>query len=169
MAYQPYPTSGNNYLPQPPQAPKSALNAVKLMYVGAGLSLIGLILGLATIGSLKNDILTAAHSAHKTLTATQLHTAEVAGVAFVIITGLIGVGLWLWMARMNGAGKSWARIVASVLFALSTLSVLTSIARPSAIETRILGLLVWLAGLGAIALLWQRESSDFFTSQSSRR
>jgi hypothetical protein len=169
MAYQPYPTTGNNHLPQPPQAPKSVLNAVKLMYGGAGLSLIGLALGLASVGSLKSAILTAARNANKTLTSSQLHSAEIAGVAFVIITGLIGVGLWLWMARMNGAGKSWARVVATVLFALNTLSALTSVARPTASVTKILGLLIWVAGLGAIVLLWQRESSDFFNSQSSRR
>ena len=169
MAYQPYPPTGNNYVPQPPQAPKSVLNAVKLMYVGAGLSLISLVVGLASIRGLKSAILTAARNAHKTLTPSQLHSAEIAGVAFIILTGLIGVGLWLWMARMNGAGKSWARIVASVLFALSTLSVLTSIVRPSAGLTRIFGLLVWLVGMGAIVLLWQRDSSDFFNSQPSRR
>ena len=88
-------------------------------------------------------------------------------MAFIVLTGLIGVGLWLWMARTNGAGKSWARVVASVLFALNTLSVLTSIARPSAAVTRIFGLLVWLVGLGAIVLLWQRDSSEYFSS--SRR
>jgi hypothetical protein len=169
MAYQPYPKTGNDYLPQPPQAPKSVLNAVKLMYVGAGLSVIGLVVGLASVGSLKSAILTAARNAHKTLTPSELHSAEIAGVAFVIITGLIGVALWLWMARTNGAGKSWARVVASVLFALNTISVLTSVARPSAGLTRIFGLLVWLVGTGAIVMLWQRDSSNFFNSQSSRR
>jgi hypothetical protein len=169
MAYQPYPTTGNNYLPQRPEAPKSVLNAVKLMYVGAALSLVGLILGLVSLGSLKTAILQAAANAHKHLTATQLHDAQIAGVAFIIITGLIGVGLWIWMARMNGAGKSWARVVATVLFALNTISALESIARPTASVTKILGLLIWVAGLGAIVMLWQRESSDFFNAQSSRR
>ena len=79
MAYQPYPTTGNNYLPQPQQAPKSVLNAVKLMYVGAGLSLISLVVGLTSIRSLKSAILTAARNAHKTLTPSQLHSAEIAG------------------------------------------------------------------------------------------
>jgi hypothetical protein len=166
MSYQPYPTGGAaEPEPQRPAPPTPVLQAVRLMYAGAIVSAISLIITLVTVGSLK----TAIHNADPSLSASKLHSAEVAAVAVAIIFGLIGVGLWLWMARMNGAGKSWARIVASVLFALSTLSVLTSIARPSAIETRILGLLVWLAGLGAIALLWQRESSDFFTSQSSRR
>ena len=167
MAYQPYPTTGNEYLPQQPQAPKSVLNAVKLMYVGAALSVIGLIVGLTAIGSLKRAIEQARINAHQPpLTPSQLHTAEVAGVAFIILTGLIGVGLWLWMARMNGAGRSWARVVASVLFGLNTLSVLTSLARPSAGVTRIFGLLVWLVGMGAIVLLWQRDSSDYYKGQS---
>jgi len=168
MAYQPYPTTGNEYMPQRPQAPQSVQNAVKLMYAGAALSLVGLIVGLASIGSLKSAILTAARNAHKTLTASQLHTAEIAGVAFIIVIGLIGVGLWLLMARMNGAGKSWARIVASVLFALNTISTLSSIARPAAVGTRIFGLVGWLVGLGAIILLWRRESSEFFAAQSAR-
>ncbi|MGO8960212.1 MAG: hypothetical protein ACLQFR_23005 [Streptosporangiaceae bacterium] len=165
MAYQPYPTTGNEYLPQRPPPPKSVLTAVRLMYAGAGLSVVGLIVGLTAIGSLKTAILQAAVNAHKHLTASQLHTAEIAGVAFIILTGLIGVGLWLWMARMNQAGKSWARVVATVLFAINTLSTLTSIARPNASITRIFGLLVWLVGAGAIAMLWQRDSSDFFNSQ----
>ena len=169
MAYQPYPTTGNQYVPQRPEPPKSVQNAVKLMYVGAGLSVVGLVVGLTAISSLKQAIKTAAANAHKPLTASQLHTAEIAGVGFIILTGLIGVGLWLWMARMNQAGRTWARIVASVLFALNTLSVLTSIARPSAGVTRIFGLLVWLVGLGAIAMLWQRDSSQYFTAQSQPR
>ncbi len=169
MAYQSYPTTGSEYSPQPPQAPKSVLNAVKLMYVGAALSVVGLIVGLTSIGSLKNALRQAAINAHKPLTASQLHTAEIAGVAFIILIGLIGIGLWLWMARMNGAGKSWARVVATVLFGLSTLSTLTSIARPSATGTRLFGLLDWLVGVGAIVLLYQRESSNYFSSQSQPR
>jgi hypothetical protein len=166
MAYQPYPTTGNEYLPQRPPPPKSVLNAVKFMYAGAALSVVSFIVGLASIGSLKTAI---EKASNKPLTANQLHTAEVAGVAIIIVTGLIGVGLWLWMARMNQAGKSWARIVATVLFALNTLSVLTSVARPSASITKIFGVLVWIIGLGAILLLWQRDSSDYITAQSRPR
>jgi hypothetical protein len=31
---------------------------------------------------------------------------------------LIGVGLWIWMAQMNKAGKNWARITSTVFFAI---------------------------------------------------
>ncbi len=100
------------------------------------------------------------------LTSGQVHAALVAGVAIAVIGGFIGVGLWLWMAWANRAGKRWARIVATVLFALSTLNVITLVARPHALLSLILGLLVWLAGLGAIVMIWQRESSAYFQAAS---
>jgi len=144
------------------------LNAVKLMYAGAALSLIGLIVGLVSIGSLKSAIQQAAKNSNKVLTSTQLHAAEVTGLVFVILVGLVGIGLWVWMARANGAGKSWARVVASVLFGLNTISVLSSVARPAAVGTKIFGLLVWVVGLGAIVLLWRRESTEYINAQSPR-
>jgi len=35
--------------------------------------------------------------------------------------GLAVVSLWLWMARANGQGRNWARILSTVLFVLATL------------------------------------------------
>jgi hypothetical protein len=176
MSYQPYPggsnqpyPSGGNQMLQPPTPPKTIQNAVKLMYVGAGLSALSLIIGLATVGSLKSELETAARNQHKTLTASQLHTGEVFGVAIIVILGLIGIGLWIWMARTNQAGKMWARVVASVLFGLSTLSAFYSIARPNSVGTKIFEVLVWLVGLGAISLLWQRDSTAYYTAQSAPR
>ena len=59
------------------------------------------------------------------------------------------------------AGKSWARIVSTVLFAIDTLSVLAG-AVTSAGAARIYSILVWLIGLGAIIFLWQRSSTEYF-------
>jgi hypothetical protein len=166
MSYQPYPTGGPDQLPQQrPPAPPSIRTAVRLMYVGAGLAALGFIVGLVTIGSLKQDIINAST---KPLTTAQLHAAEVIGVATIVILGLIGIGLWLWMARANGAGKSWARIVASVLFGLNTLGLLAAVARPNAIGTKIFDILGWAVGLGATIFLWRRDSSDFFAANRVR-
>jgi hypothetical protein len=161
MTYQPYPTSGSDQLPpqQRGDAPPSIRTAVKLMYVGAALSALEFIVGLLTVGSLKQDIIKAST---KHLTATQLHTAEVVGVATIVVLGLIGIGLWLWMARANGAGKSWARIVAAVLFALNTLGLLSAVARPNAAGTKIFDVLGWLVGLGVTVFLWRRDSSEYY-------
>jgi hypothetical protein len=168
MTYQAYPTGpGGNEMAGPPAQPRSIQNAVKLMYLGAGLSAVGLIVSLLSIGSLKSALEKANRTATKPLTATQLHSAEVVGIVTVVFLSVIGIALWLWMARANGAGKSWARIVAAVLFGLSTLSTISAVARPNAIGTTIFGLLGWLVGLGATIFLWRRDSSQFFAGQSA--
>jgi hypothetical protein len=78
------------------------------------------------------------------------------------VAGLLAIGLWIWMARANGAGRSWARILASVLFGFSTLDLLLLVARPHAIISLLFQILVWLIGLGVIVLLWRKESSAYF-------
>jgi hypothetical protein len=165
MSYQPYPTGGAaEPEPQRPAPPTPVVQAVKLMYAGAIVSAISLIITLATVGSLK----TAIHNADPTLTASKLHSAEVAAVAVAIIFGLIGIGLWLWMAYANKAGKNWARITATVFFGLDTLSVLTSFRQAEPVLSRLISILIWLIGLGVIVLLYQRESSAYFGASKNR-
>jgi hypothetical protein len=166
MSYQPYPASGFDQLPQQrPPAPSSIRTAVKLMYGGAVLSAVSFIVGLATIGSLRQSII---NDSTKKLTAAQLHTAEVIGVATIVILGLIGIGLWLWMAWANGRGRNWARIVAAVLFGLNTLGLLSVIARPNAVGTKLFDVLSWLVGLGATYYLWRRDSSEYIAQSRLR-
>lgn len=166
MSYQQYPTSGFDEAPQQrPEPPPSIRTAVKLMYAGAVLSALSFIIGLATIGSLRQAIIKASH---KPLTTTQLHTAEVAGVVVIVILGLLGVGLWLWMAWANGRGRSWARIVAAILFGFNTLGLLSAVIRPAAIGTKIFDILGWLVGLGATIYLWRPDASQYYEQSKSR-
>jgi hypothetical protein len=157
--YQPYPTRGGQEpMRDRPPAPPSVLNAVKLMYAGAVVSAIEIIISLTTIGSLKSAI----EKAYPHDTAAYVHTLEVEGVAGLVISGLLGVGLWILMARMNLAGRSWARIVATVLFAINTLELLSIFVRPNATLGVAFAVLLWLIGLGAIVFLWRGESSAYF-------
>jgi hypothetical protein len=157
--YPTYPTSGApNQMPTRPPRPQSVSTAVTLMYVGAGFSLLGIILTIVAIGSLKSAIIKAGPG----LSTAQVHSAEIATVAIAVVGGLIGVGLWLWMAWANGAGKNWARILSTVFFGISTLELLLSFVRPHALLGLVLELLVWLVGLGAVILLWRKESSAYF-------
>jgi hypothetical protein len=161
--YQPYPTGGAEPEPASSAPPAPVLTAVKLMYAGAVISAVSLILTLATVGSLR----TAIHNANPTLSASKLHSAEVAAVAVAVVFGLIGIGLWLWMARANRAGKNWARITSTVFFGLETLSLLASFRQAEPALSRVVSILIWLVGLGAILLLWRRESSQYFAASRS--
>jgi hypothetical protein len=163
--YQPYPTSGQQPA-QAPQAepPQTVRRAASLMYAGAALSLLVIVINLFLIGSLKDAI----RSQEPNLSASQVHSVEIATIVFAVVTGLIGAGLWILMARMNLAGRSWARIVATVLFAINTIGLLTTIVRPNSVAVLILDVVLWLVGLGAIWLLWQRDSSAYFQARSNR-
>ncbi len=163
--YESYPSVPPEAEPVRAEPPSSLRNAVRLMYAGAALSAIVVIVTLVSIGSLKANIL--AHYPH--YTASQRHTAEVAAVVTSIIGGLIAIGLWLWMAWANGRGRSWARIVATVFFAINTLDLLVSFARVHAVGSVIVGILVWLVGLGAIVFLYSKDSSAYFAAQRPAR
>jgi hypothetical protein len=157
--YQPYPTSGQSQQPQQrPPAPNSVQTAVKLMYAGAALSLIELIIGLATIGAVRRAIV----KAYPHYTSTQIHKLEVADIVIAVIVGVIAIGLWLWMARASAGGHNYARITGTVFFGLNTLFLLIGLARPHVGLGLVFNLLVWLAGLGAVIMLWRPESGAFF-------
>jgi hypothetical protein len=171
MSYEPYPGGGyqpysggtDGGLPERREPPPSVLNAVKLMWAGAGISLISVIIGLVTIGSLKSAI----EQANPSLSSSQVSAVATASVAAVVIVGLLGVGLWIWLAQMSKAGKNWARVTGTVLFGIDTLFQLISFTRSAALAGRIPGLIVWLVGLGAVILLWRRPSSDYFKGQAA--
>jgi hypothetical protein len=156
--HQPYPSSGKPVEPVRPPAPPPVVNAVKLMYAGAAVSTVSLVVSLVGIGSVKPAIRT--HFPH--YTASQVNQAFVAFLVVVVASAAIGIGLWLWMAWANNQGKNWARIVSTVLFAISTLEALQGLRGPRTVIGLIFSALVWLIGLGAVVLLWRRESNDFF-------
>jgi len=161
----PYPLGGPQYgagpspyppiwQPTPSGPPQSVQRAVMLMYVGAGLEVLGLIFDLIT---------------------------RKGSVGAGIPGALIGIGLWIWMAMANRAGKSWARITATVFFGIDCLGLLLLLAgvgivmhavAPSLKFVLVLavlaGVLTWVVGLVTIVLLWKRESSEYYAAMQGR-
>jgi hypothetical protein len=169
---QPYPTGpAGNAAPQRPPQPRSVLYAVRLMYAGAALGLIAVIVTVAFSGRVKRAVRRAEVRANRTrarehkalLTAAQIHSLESAVIIVLVVALIIGVLLWLWMAWANGKGSRWARWVATVLFALNTL---TLISGARAASTAIFAGLSWIIGLAAIILLWRKESSAYINTPS---
>lgn len=156
--YQSYPTP--DMPPAKTEQPRPVQLAIRLMYAGAALSGIAVVISLVTIGSLK----TAIENQNTGLTPSQVNTAEGVAIGAAVVGGLIAIGLWLWMAWANKAGKSWARIVSSVLFGLNTLFLLLSLSRPHASIGLALLLVIWLVGLGAVFFLWRRDSSAYYAA-----
>ena len=159
---QPYPSSAKPVEPERPPAPPSVLNAVKLMYAGAAVSTVSLIVSLVDISGTKAAI----RKARPSLSATQVNQLNTFIISLAIISGVIGIALWLWMARANGQGRNWARIVSTVLFGLATLDLFGVVSQPKTLLGLVFPLLTWLIGAGAVFLLWRGESTTFFHPQT---
>ena len=182
---QPYPSSGQPAGPLRPPAPVPVRTAVTLMYAGAAVSTVTVIITLALIPAIK----AALRTAHPSLTAAQVRDVNTL-ITLAMLLGLAVIALWLWMARANGQGQNWARILCTVLFGLATLELIR--ARPqypggylghfvigghvypvihSVVGATVLGLiapvLLWLAGLAAVWLLWRPAASAFFKGRVS--
>jgi hypothetical protein len=162
--YQQYPVADAPQEPQRAQQPPSARNAVRLMYAGAALEVIALIVAVLTRGSLKSAIL----RNHPLYSTSQVHTAEIARTVPLIVGALIAIGLWIWMAQANGRGLSWARTLSAVFFGISTLSLIGSIFIAHSVASLIFGVIIWLVGLAAIVLLYSKESAPFFSRLAPR-
>jgi hypothetical protein len=146
-------------VPQPP----SMLTAVRLMWVGAALSAIGIVIGIVTVDSVREQI----EDDNPSLTAEELDAAVAFGVAFGVVIGLVAIGLWLWMAWANGQGKSWARIVASVLGGLNiAFSLLGLVINPVTALSLVLTLVGLVLAAVILVLLYRPESSQFYEARS---
>ena len=139
--------------PSVPRSARAVRAAVKLMYAGAAVSTVNLVILLALTGDTRFGLL--------------LNTPF---ITVSIAWSLAPLALWLWMARENGRGRNWARIVSTVLFGAATLD-LTEVFGPPGIRlslvpviagSPIVPVLYWLVGLAAVWLLWRPASSAFF-------
>lgn len=144
--------------PSPASAPQSVVRAVRVMYVGLAASLIGILVDMTTLSSTRSQIL----KVNPNYTTAQLNNAEHFEIGLFIASGLIGAALWLWMAQKCRVGRSWARIVSTVFFGIDTVSLLVGIRAATGGPARFYSIVVWVIGLVAIVLLWQRSSSEFF-------
>ncbi len=140
--------------PSVPRSARTVRAAVKLMYAGAAVSTVNLVILLALTVDIKGS-------------ASWLSTPF---IPVSIAWSLAPLALWLWMARETGRGRNWARIVSTVLFGAATLD-LTEVFGPPGIRLSLVPViagsaavpvLYWLVGAAVVWLLWRPASSAFF-------
>jgi hypothetical protein len=161
--YESYPVTGPEPGPPTVPAPNSVRTAVQLMYAGAALEVVALVVALLTRSSFRSAIL----KAHPGYTPAHLHVVENDRAVSLAVGAVITIGLWLWMAWANGRGRNWARIVSAVFFGINTLDLIISFAVVRSVPTSIIGIVIWLVGLAAIVLLFRRESGPYFRPPAS--
>src|SRR5258706_8691049 len=141
------------------EPPRSVMVAVRLMSAGAGLTAIGLVISVVGVATGEEAL----RASHRHATLAQLHATQSFLIATSVISGLIEIGAWLLMARANRSGLKWARIVASVLFALGTWNLISHIIGTATVTNLAYMALMWLVGLGAVFFLWRKDSSAYIT------
>ena len=140
--------------------PASMVTAVRLMYAGAAFALIWAIGVIVVSASIVKHYPLASESGDHRL----------AGAAtLAILLCAADIALWLGIARACRRGSSGARIAGTVLFAVHTVGVLGVVTSSQAGlgPAKVLTLIGWLIGLGAVVALWQPPSSAFFAAQAS--
>lgn len=154
MAHAPRPD-----LEQPP----SIRTAVRLMWLGAALSALGVLLTFTQTDAIREAI----EDSDSSLSQSEIDTAVNVGVGFSVVLGLVGVGLWLWMAWANGQGKSWARIMATVLGILNVLGTLANLVSASTTPlTLALAVVSLVLAAAILVLLYRPDSTRFFEAHS---
>jgi hypothetical protein len=168
--------------------------AVWLMYVAAVVEVGYAVAEGRWLGSYMSSFFTAIQAADTSGSGNQVPTSVVKELFFAgsIVIGIIGALAWLWIAWKNGAGRNWARVLATVFFALSCLglpelltgghlsampSTLTAAdgatitVPPLSIPAWLIagGVVNWLLGLAIIILLWQRAASRYYEAVSLSR
>lgn len=149
--------------------PPAIDKAVLLMKIGAVLSLLGLLPLLFMRDAIRTAIEKALRDADPAVTSDTVNASLTFGTITAVAMGLIGAGLWWWMAVMNGKGKSWARILSTIFFLLSL-----ALSLPSLFSggdgTGALGIILTAlslaVGAAAVFFMWQKESSSYYEAAS---
>jgi hypothetical protein len=133
------------------------------MYGGAAAAIAGILVNVTTLGAIRQQrpIMSAALR-----TSTQ-HQA----IAEFIVGGIVVAAVWTFMAMSCQAGKSWARIVSTVLFAIYTVyatEIVIGFDRVNPPGTvHVYTVIMWLIGLTATTLLWGRTASGYFAAAAA--
>jgi hypothetical protein len=120
------------------------------MYAGAAVTTVSLIAAIASLPFI-------GHNAGRLRLFGDSQPPAVA-ITLGIIAGLVLIALWLWMARANGRGQNWARILSTVLFALVTLHLFGN----KTVVQEVFVVMTWLVGGAVVWLLWRPTSNAFF-------
>jgi hypothetical protein len=151
------------------RSPRTVRNAVRLMYLGAALTLADVVTVLVTLGGVRSD---AVHD----LAASQWPTVMLTQAGPWLASAPIGVGVWLWLAWANGRGYRWARPAFGAFFGLLTTVLFFGLGQgtgedawpvtwPDVIVTTVL----WLAGLVAVLLIVSETASPYYQHRTATR
>lgn len=113
------------------QRPTSVKWAVWLMVLGALVTLVDYGSPLVRPEKMKSQIRESLTGTTTGATDQAVQSGFIVSITTIIIIGVIGILLWLWMAWKNSQGRRWARVVAIVLTGINIVLTVTSSVTPN--------------------------------------
>ena len=151
------------------RSPRPVRNAVRLMFLGAVLTLADVVTILVTLGGVRSA---AAHD----LTAAQWPAAMLTQVGPWLASAPIAAGMWLWLAWANGRGYHWARPAFAAFFCVLTTVLFFGLgqgagedALPFTLPDVIATAVLWLVGLAAGVLILSETAGPHYQQEPAQR
>ncbi|GAB4062937.1 hypothetical protein GCM10028777_04460 [Angustibacter speluncae] len=163
---------GYGAAPGPVSRPSTVQYAVYLMYAGAALAIVQMLLAFVLIGQtrlLVEEELASQGLSGSDIPSGAVDTAITFGIVVGVISGVVGASLWILNAVFCGRGANWSRIFGTVLAGLYVISFLISLTSAAPAVTRVVSVLSLLVAIAAVVLLWQRPSNLFFQQAGAAR
>ncbi len=152
---------------QPIVPPRSIVEAVRAMQVGAVLSLVEVVRAVLTRSDLRAAFDAEAHRQNRTLNAHDLDAVVTVALSVSVIVGLLAAAVWWWQSRVTARGSKWGRIVSCVLLAAALVGFFGGLLPTAGPFARVTAALLLVLGAFAVVRLWHRDSSAWIRYQST--
>jgi hypothetical protein len=146
------------------RAPRPVRNAVRLMCLGAVLTVADVATVLVTLGGVR-------WAAVHDVEAGQWPIVMLIQVDFWLASAPIGAGVWLWLAWANGRGYAWARSAFVAFFCVLTMVPFFGLGRglPYTRADVIATTVLWLVALAAMGLIFSETASLYYQQEPAQQ
>ena len=182
---QPYPSPAPP-APVPGERPKTLTYAVYGMWLGAVLAVAGIVSALTMDTDELRRAMVEGAEQQPTYDPSAVDAERIADVmvpiivVLAVVSGVVALGLWIWMAIVNAKGRGWARIVATVFGALAIASGLGTLANLGASTATgmqvapgggsiVLSAVNLVLAVALIVLLWVRPTNEYVNAVTAHR
>ncbi len=156
----------------PPERPPAVTRAFVLMLTRAALSVVGLVVTVASRDSLRDRVEAQQRRQEQRLRRPSvLDVDQVVDVALVVgvVVGVLFLVFYVVLAFQVRRGRQWARVVTWVLAAFGVLGLLTHFVVSGTVLTHVVSTVSGLLDLAVIILLALRPTNAFVAAATRRR
>lgn len=151
----------------PYDRPRSIVEAVRAMQVGAVLSLLEIVRAFLTRADLRDAFASEAALQGKVASAADLDQIVSISLTITTIAGLAAGTLWWSMSRAADRGSKWGRLFACALLALALGVFFGGLLPTAGPLSRTVAVVLLIVGGFAVVRLWHRDSSAYIRYRNS--